>query len=69
MILIVIASYIIVIFGETAALRRDANVDKMVFYLLTSIFAMIISALLTLGIQLPSPANPIKNIVFKIFGM
>lgn len=68
MFLLIIISYIIIIYFETALLLKEKNRAKMVLYFSMIIFSMIISVLLALGVQLPSPSNPIKNIVITIFG-
>ena len=68
MFLLVIIFYIIVIFFEIVVLLKEKNIGKIVLYFSLIIFSMIISILLTLGVQLPSPSNQIKNIVISIFG-
>jgi hypothetical protein len=68
MFIIVILLYVIIITFETISLYEEKNKGKIFLYLSLSIFSMIISVLLTLGVQLPSPSNPIKNIVISIFG-
>jgi len=68
MFLLVIISYIIVIFFEIVPLLKEKNNSKIIFYSSLIIFSMTISILLTLGVQLPSPSNGIKNIVISIFG-
>jgi len=69
MFLLVISSYIAVMFFETISLLKEKNSCKIIFYFSLIIFSMIISVLLTLGVQLPSPSNLIKNIVISIFGI
>lgn len=68
MFLLVIISYSIIMFFETVILLKEKNSGKLIFYFSLTIFTMIISVLLTLGVQLPSPSNSIKNIVISIFG-
>ncbi|MBU3153930.1 hypothetical protein LL037_09930 [Clostridium estertheticum] len=68
MFLLVITFYIIIIFLETVPLLKEKNRGKTILYFTLIIFSMIISILLSLGIQLPSPSNMIKNIVVSIFG-
>jgi len=68
MVLLVIISYIIVIFFETVPIFKEKNRSKTIFYFSIIIFSMIISILLTLDVQLPSPSNEIKNIIISIFG-
>jgi hypothetical protein len=68
MFLLVIVSYILIMFFETAPLLKGKNRSKIIFYFALIIFSMIISILLTLGVKLPSPSNLIKNIIVSIFG-
>lgn len=68
MFLLVIISYIIIIFFETVLLLKEKNSGKIMVYFSLIIFSMIISVLLTFGVQLPSPSNQIKDIVIAIFG-
>lgn len=68
MLLLVIISYIIIMFFESIPILKEKNSGKILFYFSLIIFPMIISVLLTLGVQLPSPSNQIKNIVISIFG-
>jgi hypothetical protein len=68
MFLLVIIAYSIVIFFETTLLLKEKNTGKTIFYFSLIIFSMIISILLSLGIQLPSPADGIKDIVQTILG-
>ncbi|MCB2294712.1 hypothetical protein LGK95_14510 [Clostridium algoriphilum] len=66
MFLFVIIAYLIVIILETRMLWKQKYKKKIMFYLAMIIFSMIISILLSLGVQLPSPSNLIKNIVLSI---
>jgi len=68
MYLFVIVLYVIIIFFETVPLFKEKNKRKIIFYFSFIIFSMIISILLTLGVELPSPSNGIKNIVIALFG-
>lgn len=68
MVILVIISFLILIFFETVPLFKQNNKGKIIFYFILITFSMIISILLTLGVNLPSPSNPIKNIVISIFG-
>ena len=67
MFLFVIIAYIIVIFFESMPLLKEKNKGKIIFYFSVIIFSMIISILLSLGVQLPSPSNGLRNIVEAIF--
>jgi len=55
-------------FFETVPLFKEKNNGKIIFYFSLVIFSMVISILLSLGVQLPSPSNQIKDIVVSIFG-
>ena len=68
MFLLIIIPYFIVIFLETSILLKQRNKQKIVFYLSLIILSMIINILLSLGVQLPSPSNLIKNIVISMLG-
>lgn len=68
MVILVIAFYIIVMYFEMVPLIKDKNRGKVILYSSLTIGSMIISVLLTLGVQLPSPSNQIKEIVVSIFG-
>ncbi|MBU3099157.1 MULTISPECIES: hypothetical protein [Clostridium] len=68
MFLLVIIFYLIIIFLETVPLLKEKNKGKTILYFTLIIFSMTISILLSLGVQLPSPSNIIKNIVVSIFG-
>jgi hypothetical protein len=68
MVLIVLILYVIVMFFETVPLLKEKNRGKIIIYFSLTVFSMIISILLTLGVDLPSPSNGIKNIVDAIFG-
>lgn len=65
---LVIVLYIIIMFFETIPILKEKNNGKIIFYFSLIIFSMIISILLSLGVQLPSPSNGIKNIVEALFG-
>lgn len=68
MFLLVIIFYIIIMLFESVPLLKEKNNGKTIFYFSMVIFSMIISILLSLGVQLPSPSNGIKDIVISIFG-
>ncbi|MCB2305342.1 hypothetical protein LGL08_03885 [Clostridium estertheticum] len=68
MFLLIIIFYIIIMFIETVPLLKEKNRGKTILYFSLIIFSMTISILLSLGMQLPSPSNMIKNIVVSIFG-
>lgn len=68
MVIIIIIFYIILMFFETLELLKEKNSGKIIFYFFLITFSMIISVLLALGVELPSPSNLIKNIVVSIFG-
>lgn len=68
MFILVIVSYVIVMLLETVTLLKGKKSKKIIFYFSLMIFSLIISVLLTLGVQLPSPSNQIKNIIITILG-
>ena len=68
MLSLVIISYIVIIYFETISLLKEKRSGKIVLYFSMIIFSMIITVLLTLGIQLPSPSNGLKSIVLTILG-
>lgn len=68
MFLLIILAYIIIIFFESIPLLKEKKRGKIICYFSLIIFSMIISLLLSVGVQLPSPSNAIKNIVVSIFG-
>jgi hypothetical protein len=68
MFLLLIFLYGMIITIETIALKKERNKGKIILYLTLSGFAMIISGLMTLGIEIPSPSDLIKNVVTTIFG-
>ncbi|MBU3214359.1 hypothetical protein LL033_03660 [Clostridium estertheticum] len=68
MFLLVIIFYLIIMSLEIVPLLKEKNNGKIIFYFSLIIFSMTISILLSLGVQLPSPSNTIKNIVVSIFG-
>jgi len=68
MFLLVMISYSIVMFFETFLLLKEKKKGKIIFYFSLMISSMIISILLTLGVQLPSPSSLIKDIVVSIIG-
>lgn len=68
MVVFVIIAYIIIIFFEIVPLLKEKNKGKILLYTCLIIFSMIISILVSLKVQLPSPSNAIKNLVESIFG-
>ena len=68
MFLLVIISYIIIMFFEAKPLLKEKNKAKTIYYFSLIITSMIIATLLTLGVPLEGPSNLIKNIVISMFG-
>lgn len=68
MVVLVIISYIMIIFFETIPLLKEKDKSKLTLYFSLIIFSMIISILVALKVQLPSPSNGIKNVVESMFG-
>ena len=69
MFLIIIASYILIMFFESKSLLKEKNKAKTICYFSLIILSMIISVLLTLGVPIEGPSNLIKDIVISMFGM
>ena len=69
MFLLVIVSYIIIMFLESKPILKEKNKAKTLYYFSLIITSMIISTLLTLGVPLEGPSNLIKDIVISMFGM
>jgi len=67
MALLVLILYTILMFFESVPLLKEKNRGKIILYFSLTIFSMIVSILLILGVDLPSPSNGIKNIVIGIF--
>jgi len=68
MIFLVIIFYITVFIIEVIPLIKN-NMKKEIYLFSTLlVFAFIFSLLISLGVNIPSPAEPIKKIVFAIIG-
>lgn len=67
MFILIFVLYGILIAFEAFAIKKEKNKGKFTFYLSIGIFGIIISGLLTLGVEIPSPSDLIKNIVYAIF--
>ena len=68
MFILIFFLYGIIIAFEAVAIKKERNKGKLILYLSLCSFAMIISGLLTLGIEIPSPSDFIKNTVYALFG-
>ena len=68
MFLLVIVSYILIMFLESKALIKEKNNAKTIYYFFLIISSMIINVLLALRVPLEGPSNLIKNIVISMFG-
>jgi hypothetical protein len=68
MLILVIFAYLIILVFECIPLFKKKDIGKIILYLTLGILSMAISMLLTLGVNLPSPANFLKNVVEMIFG-
>lgn len=66
MFLLVIFSYIIIMIFEAVPLLKEKNNGKIILYFSLIIISMIISVLLSLRVELPSPSNAIRAIVESI---
>jgi hypothetical protein len=67
MFILIFLIYGIIIAFESIALKNGKNKGKFILYLSAGSLGLIISGLLTLGIEIPSPSDLIKNTVYAIF--
>ena len=68
MYILVIAFYIIVFILDAIPLIKN-NMKKEIYLFSVLLFsAFLLSLLISLGVNIPSPAEPIKKIVFTIIG-
>jgi len=68
MFIIIIAIYALIIFIELPTLLKENEVKKSILYLFFILIPIIIDVLLSINIQIPSPSNGIKKVVFMIIG-
>lgn len=68
MIIIVIISYIIIIFLDFIPIYKNNNKREIAVYSILLLFALVISILLSLKVKIPSPSEPIEKAVNFIYG-
>lgn len=68
MVIIVIVIYSIILFVEVPSLFQQEKKKELILYFTLITFSFILNLLLSLDIKIPSPAEPIKKIVFMILG-
>lgn len=68
MFVLVILGYLIVGLVEIIPLIKKERKKELVLYSAIFLLAFVISLLLSLGVDLPSPATPIENVINFIVG-
>lgn len=68
MFILVILGYLIVGIIEITPLIKKGQKKELILYSAIFLFAFIISLLLSLGVDLPSPATPIEKAIRTIIG-
>ena len=68
MFILVIIAYAIVGFIEIMPLIKKKKKKELILYSITFISAFVISILLSLGVEIPSPAKPIASMVKAVIG-
>ena len=66
--ILVIFVYVIILGFECIPLIKKKQIGEMILFFTLGISAMVISVLLTLGVSVPSPSDPIKRFIEMIFG-
>lgn len=69
MFILIIAVYAFIIFIEAPPLFKENNIKKLIIYLFLIAIPLILNVLLSINVQIPSPSNGIKKIVFMIIGV
>lgn len=68
MMLLLILFYIVVGILEISALLRKNQKKELILYSSIFLLAFTLSILINLGVEIPSPAKPIENIVEMVKG-
>lgn len=68
MFVLIILGYLIVGFVEIIPLIKKGRKKELILYSAIFLSAFVISLLLSLGVDLPSPATPIENAIKFIVG-
>lgn len=66
--ILIVFAFVIVLGFECVPLINKKQIGEIILYSTLGISAMVLSVLLTLGVSLPSPSNPIKKFVEMIIG-
>jgi hypothetical protein len=69
MILLIILVYAVIGFFEISALIKQQKMKEIILYSFVFLSAFVLSILINLGVQIPSPAKPIENTVKIIKGI
>ncbi|MBI6872565.1 hypothetical protein [Clostridium aciditolerans] len=59
-------TYILIIIIEVIPMIRNRKKNMVITYIIFMAISLILSALLSLGVKIPSPASAIEKIVFTI---
>jgi len=68
MYVLIILGYVVIGTIEIVPLYKKNKRKELAVYIIFFMAAFIISLLLSLGVEIPSPAKPIENIVKAILG-
>jgi uncharacterized membrane protein YeiB len=68
MFLLIIAIYALIIFIEVPTFYKKNDNKKLIIYLSLIAIPIIIDVLLSINVEIPSPADGIKKIVLMIIG-
>ncbi len=68
MVILIILGYVVIGIIEIIPLIKKGEKKELVVYSIIFISSFIISILLGLGFELPSPATPIENVIKSIIG-
>ena len=68
MVILIILGYIVIGIIEIIPLIKKGEKKELAVYSIIFISSFIISILLILGFELPSPATPIENVIKLIIG-
>ena len=66
---ICILLYLFIVIFEVIPLIKSKKKKTLLIYIPTLLFTLTINILFAMGVNIPSPANPIKDAVTLIFGI
>ena len=66
MFLLIIAVYALIILAEVPNLFKNKDIKTLIVYLFLITAPLIIDVLLSFNVEIPSPSNEIKKIIFLI---